>query len=161
LKIHFRTGGSIMKRLSIVVAALAAIIVSSSAISGADVHVLASGNHSALKSPVTKDFHNQADLDAFMATAFDKGHAPSLDPVDWNTQMVLAIFIGYQKYTGYRLRFTNVDASGDAVMVDTSVSIPCSMHARQDDQEPFLMVTTPASTKPVTFNAPAQNNQPC
>jgi hypothetical protein len=157
----FRTGGSIMKRVSIAVAALAAILVSGAAISGSDIHVLASGNHSTVKFPATKDFHNQADLDAFMATAFDKGHAPSLDPVDWNKDMVLALFIGYQKYTGYRIRFTNVDASGDAVVVDTSVSVPCSMHARQDDQEPFVIVTVPASTKPVNFNQPVQSNQPC
>lgn len=149
-----------MKRSSIAVAALAAILVSSAAISG-DIHVLASGNHSNIKFVTTKDIHNQADLDAFMATAFDKGHAPSLDPVDWNTQMVLALFIGYQKYTGYRIRFTKVDDSGDTIQVDTTVSVPCSMHARQDDQEPFVIVTAPASTKPVNFNQPVQSNQPC
>ena len=150
-----------MKRVSIAVAALAAILVSAAAISGSDIHVLASGNHSTVKFPTTKDFHNQADLDAFMATAFDKGHAPSLDAVDWNKDMVLVLFIGYQKYTGYRIRFTNVDDSGDAVTVDSSVSVPCSMHARQDDQEPFVMVTVAASTKPVNFNQPKQSNQPC
>lgn len=150
-----------MKRLSIAVAALAAILVSSVAISGSDIDVLLKGNHSALKFPATKDFHNQADLDAFMATAFDKGKAPSMPQVDWSKQMVLALFIGYQKYTGYQLRFTSVDDSGDSVQVKTRVSIPCSMHARQDDQEPFLIVAVPASTKPVTFVDPEQVNQPC
>jgi hypothetical protein len=150
-----------MKRMSIAVAALAGILVSAAAISGSDIDVLATGNHSNIKFVTTKDIHNQADLDAFMATAFDKGHAPSLDPVDWNTKMVLALFIGYEKYTGYRIRFTKVDDSGDTVQVDTSVTVPCSMHARQDDQEPFVIVTVPASTKPVNFNQPVQSNQPC
>ena len=150
-----------MKRVSIAVAALAAVLVSSAAISGSDIHVLASGSHSKIKFVTTKDIHNQADMDAFMATAFDKGHGPSLDAVDWNTQMVLVLFIGYQKYTGYKVRFTKVDDSGDSVQVDTSVSVPCSMHAMQDDLEPFVMVTVPASTKPVNFNQPVQSNQPC
>ena len=150
-----------MKRLIIAVAALAAILAGSSAISGSDIDILVKGNHSAIKSMTMKDFHNQADLDAFMATAFDKGHAPSLSAVDWTKQMVLVLFVGQQKYSGYQLRFTKVDDSGDAVQVSTKVVIPCSTHARVEDQQPFLMVAVPASTKPVNFTEPEQDYQKC
>jgi len=149
-----------MKRLIISVAALAAILAGNSAISS-DIDTLVKGNHSAIKTMIMKDIHNQADLDAFMATAFDKGHAPSLPAVDWTKQMVLALFIGEQKYTGYQLRFTKVDDSGDSVQVNAKIVIPCSMHARLEDQQPFLIVAVPASTKPVTFSDPQQDYQKC
>lgn len=150
-----------MKRLSIAVAALAAIIASGSAISGPDVDILLKGQHSNIKYYTAKDFHNQADLDAFMATAFDKGNAPSVPAVDWSKNMVLAVFIGYQKSGGYNIRFTKVDDSGDSIQVSVKVVVPCEERARPDPSQPFQIVAVPASTKPVNFNEPEQDNQKC
>src|SRR5690348_4472994 len=98
-----------MKRFSIALAALAAVLVTGTALGGAGVDTLAKGSHSNIKYVTMKDFHNQADLDAFMATAFDKGHAPDLGTVDWAKNMVFAVFAGYQEHSGYQLRFTKVD----------------------------------------------------
>lgn len=150
-----------MKRLSIALAALAAIAVSGAAIGGSSPDTLVKGSHSNIKSLTTKDFHNQADFDAFMATAFDKGHAPSISSIDWTKDMVLAVFIGYQKHSGYQIRFTKVDDSGDSVQVSYKVIVPCEEHAGGDESQPFIIVTYPASTKSVNFNDPVQENQHC
>jgi len=150
-----------MKRLSIALAALAAIVASAGAISGASVDTLAKGSHSNIKYVTMKDFHNQADLDTFMATAFDKGHAPDLGTVDWSKNMVFAVFAGYQHHGGYQLRFTKVDDSSDTIQVSWKVVVPCSERATSEDSQPFLFVTYPASTKSVNFNAPDQENQHC
>ena len=149
-----------MKRLIVTLAALAAIVVSGAAISsGPD--TLAKGSHSNIKYITMKDFHSQADLDAFMATAFDKGHAPDLGTVDWTKNMVLAVFAGYQQHSGFQLRITKVDDSSDTIQVNWKVVIPCSERAGSDESQPFLFVTYPASTKPVNFNGPDQENQRC
>ena len=150
-----------MKRLTIALAALAALVASGAAISGAGVDTLAKGSHSNIKALNAKDFHNQADLDAFMATAFDKGHAPDLGTIDWTKNMVLAVFIGYQKHTGYQIRFTKVDDSGDSIQVSYKVVVPCEQHAGNDETQPFIFVSYPASTKTVNFNEPEQENQHC
>ena len=150
-----------MKRLTIAVAALAAIIVSGTAISGSSVDVLVKGNHSNIKYLMEKDFHNQADLDAFIATAFDKGHAPDFGTIDWTKNMVLAAFIGYQQHSGYQVRFTKVDDSGDNVEVNVKIVIPCMERSGGDATQPFVFVTYPASTKPVHFVDPDQENQKC
>ena len=150
-----------MKRLSIAVAALAAIFASSIAIGGPDVDVLVKGQHSNIKYYTTKDIHNQADFDAFMATAFDKGKAPSVPAVDWSKQLVLAVFAGYQQHSGYTLRFTKVDDSGDTIQVSVRVVVPCEERAGSDASQPFLIVAIPASTKAVNFNEPEQQNQKC
>ena len=155
-----------MKRLTIALAALAVTLAGCASAGGGSsggsgVTVLQSGSHSAMKDETFKDFHNQADLDAFLATAFEKGSAPSLK-VDWNTQMVLVAFLGTRKTTGYRVSFTKVDASGDQVQVDTKITIPCAQQASPDThQAPFTIVTAPASTKTVNFTDPNQDFQKC
>ena len=150
-----------MKRLSITLAALATILVTGTAFGGSGVDTLVKGSHSAVKQITMKDFHSQADLDAFMATAFDKGHAPDLGTVDWTKNMVLAVFAGYQQHSGYQLRITKVDDSGDVIQVSWKVIVPCQEKSGADESQPFLFVTYPASTKTVDFNAPDQENQHC
>lgn len=150
-----------MKRLTVILAALAAFVASGAAISGSSVDILAKGSHSNIKYVTMKDFHNQADFDAFMATAFDKGHAPSLDAVDWSKTMVIAVFAGFQQHSGYQLRITKVDDSGDTIQVNWKVVIPCAERSGSDDSQPFLIATYPASTKPVNINTPDQENQRC
>ncbi len=149
-----------MKRLIVTLAALAAVVVSGAAFSSSP-DTLAKGSHSNIKYVTMKDFHNQADLDAFMATAFDKGHAPDLGTVDWTKNMVLAVFAGFQQHSGYQLRITKVDDSSDTIQVNWKVVIPCMEKSGSDDTQPFLFATYPASTKPVNINAPDQETQRC
>jgi hypothetical protein len=150
-----------MKRLSIALTALAFVLASGSAISGSSADSLAKGSHSNIKYVTMKDFHNQADLDAFMATAFDKGHAPDLGTVDWTKNMVFGLFAGYQQHSGYQIRITKVDDSGDTIQVFWKVIIPCEERSGSDDTQPFLFATFPASTKPVNINTPDSENQRC
>lgn len=154
-----------MKRFIIALAALAVTLAGCASAGGggggSGISVLQSGAHSAQKDEVFKDYHNQADLDAFLATAFDKGDAPKVS-VDWNTQMVLVGFLGTRKTTGYRVAFTKYDASGDQVNVDSKIVIPCASQAAPDaHQNPFVIVAVPASTKTVNFTDPNQDYQKC
>ena len=126
-----------------------------------DIQVLATGSHSSITDLDFKDIHNAADLDAYLAKAFAKQSAPPKLEVDWTKQMVLAAFIGEKKNTGIRIRFLSVDESGDTVQVHTKVIIPCYEHSRPEANEPFTIVAVPATTKPVNFNEPEQENQKC
>ncbi|HEU5397977.1 MAG TPA: hypothetical protein VFV77_01745 [Gammaproteobacteria bacterium] len=151
-----------MKKLFIAIAALAVVLAGCASMGGgaSGVDVLQTGNHSAQKDEALKDFHNQADLDAFMATAFDKGDAPSLK-VDWNTQMVLVFFIGAKQNTGIRAAFTKVDETGAQVQVSSKVVIPCEKQSRPEPSSPYVIGAAPASTKPVNFNDPDVEYQKC
>ncbi|HEV7165862.1 MAG TPA: hypothetical protein VGO35_10775 [Gammaproteobacteria bacterium] len=153
-----------MKRLLIAVSAFAVILAGCASAGGGSsgITVLQAGGHSAMKDQVYKDLHSQADLDAFLATAFDKGSAPSLQ-VDWTKQMVLVAFIGIQKQSGYRVSFTKVDdSSPDAVQVSLKVTIPCSKESRPgENQSPYQIVTVPATTKVVNYAEPVQDYLKC
>jgi len=151
-----------MKRFIIAMVALAVSLAgcASAGGGGAGISVLQSGAHSAQKDEVFKDFHNQADLDAFLATAFDKGAAPKIS-VDWNTQMVIAMFAGAKKNTGIRVGITKVDESGDQVQVSSRVVIPCSKDSTPEATSPYQIVAAPASTKTVNFNDPDVDYQKC
>ncbi|HSC47405.1 MAG TPA: hypothetical protein VLG68_04910 [Gammaproteobacteria bacterium] len=129
--------------------------------SSGDIQVLATGNHSSLTDPDFKDIHNAADLDAYLAKAFQKqGSSPKLD-VDWTKQMVLTAFIGKKQNTGFRIRFLSVDETGDTVAVHVRIIIPCSKEARPEESEPYTIVAVPATTKPVNINDPEQEYQKC
>lgn len=153
-----------MKKLFIAVAALAVVLAGCASMGGgasaSGFTVLQSGAHSAQKDEALKDFHNQADLDAFMATAFDKGGAPSMK-VDWNTQMVVAFFVGAKQNTGIRAAFTKVDETGAQVQVSSKVVIPCEKQSRPEPSSPYVIVAAPASTKPVNFADPEVEYQKC
>lgn len=151
-----------MKKLFIAVAALAVVLAGCASMGGgaSGFDVLQSGSHSAQKDEALKDLHNQADLDAFMATAFDKGDAPSLK-VDWNTQMVLAFFVGAKQNTGIRAAFVKVDETGAQVQVSTKVVIPCEKQSRPEPSSPYVIVAAPASTKTVNFTDPDVEYQKC
>src|SRR5579862_1950462 len=141
-----------MKKAFVIVAVLAAGIAGCASGGGSassGVETLASGNHSSVTDQDYKDFHNQADLDAYLAKAFAKQASPPKLDVDWTKQMVLTAFIGQQKQTGYRIRFTSVDESGDTVSVHVRVIIPCHQKAIPDPSEPYMIVAAPATTKPV------------
>ncbi|HEV2332139.1 MAG TPA: hypothetical protein VGV16_03175 [Gammaproteobacteria bacterium] len=152
-----------MKKLFIAVAALAVILAGCASMGGSSasgVSVLQSGSHSAQKDEALKDFHNQADLDAFMATAFDKGGAPSLK-LDWSTQMVVAFFVGAKQNTGIRAAITKVDETGAQVQVSSKVVIPCEKQSRPEPSSPYIIVAAPASTKTVNFSDPDVEYQKC
>ncbi|HEV2212571.1 MAG TPA: hypothetical protein VGS99_04415 [Gammaproteobacteria bacterium] len=153
-----------MKKLFIAVAALAVVLAGCGSMGGgasaSGMSVLQSGSHSAQKDEALKDFHNQADLDAFMATAFDKGGAPSVK-VDWNTQMVVAFFVGAKQNTGIRAAITKVDDSGAQVQVSSKVVIPCEKQSRPEPSSPYIIVAAPASTKTVNFSDPDVEYQKC
>lgn len=151
-----------MKKLFIAVAALAVVLAGCASMGGgaSGFDVLQSGSHSAQKDEALKDLHNQADLDAFMGTAFDKGGAPSLK-VDWNTQMVLAFFVGAKQNTGIRAAFVKVDETGAQVQVSTKVVIPCEKQSRPEPSSPYVIVAAPASTKTVNFTDPDVEYQKC
>lgn len=156
-----------MNKVLITLAALALGLVGCGSMGGAGtdnggIVVLVTGAHSAITEQEYKDLHSAADLQAYWAKAFDKiSAAPDLPQVDWSKQMVLTAFIGTQKHTKFQIRFTKVDASGDNVMVFTKIVIPCGLHSQQADQQPFTVVAVPASTKPVMFAQPEQENQKC
>lgn len=152
-----------MKRLLIAVAALAVILAGCATMGGTSgITVLQSGSHSAMKDQSYKDFHNQADLDAFMATAFAKGDAPDLGKIDWTKNMVLAAFIGEQSNSGYRVYINKLDDSApDSVQVHVRVTIPCSKESQPAKQSPFQIVTAPATTKTVNFADPEQDYLKC
>ena len=129
--------------------------------SSSDIQVLAAGNHSSLTDPDFKDIHSAADMDAYLAKAFQKQGTPPKFDVDWTKQMVLTAFIGKEKNTGFRIRFLSVDESGDTVSVHIRITIPCHQKAIPEDSEPYMLVAVPATTKPVNINDPEQENQKC
>lgn len=154
-----------MNKVLITLAALAVGLVgcgSMGSAGGDGIVVLASGNHSSVMDPDLKDFHNAADLKAYMDKAFEKqGGAPDLGVIDWNKQMVLALFAGAKKNTGFRLRFLKVDSSGDTVIVQSRVVIPCHSQSTPDESQPYLIIAAPATSKPVSFADPEQEYAKC
>ncbi len=152
-----------MKRLSIALAALAAIAICGTAIgdTSLDVNVLAKGEHSKVKYGTYQDIHTQADFDKFLATAFEKSDAPSLPTIDWTKDMVVLAFIGYQKHTGYIVKVTKATETDAGIQVHVKIVIPCQERSREEDRYPFTIVTIPASTKTVNFDPPEQDNLKC
>lgn len=152
-----------MKRLSIALAALAAIAICGSALgdTSLDVNVLAKGEHSKVKYATYQDIHTQADFDKFMATAFEKDDAPSIPTIDWTKQMAIMAFIGYQKHTGYMVKVTKATETDSGILIHVKVVIPCQERSREEDRYPFTIVTIPANTKAVTFDTPEQDSLKC
>lgn len=159
-----------MKKAFVLLAALAAGVAGCASGGGGGgggasggIQVLASGNHSLMKDQEYKDFHNAADLQAYLDKTFGKGQAP-VDPakIDWTQQMVLTAFIGSEKHAGYRIRYLSVDESGDTVSVHIRVTIPCTKEERSPEAtQPFTIVAVPATAKPVNVNEPEQEYQKC
>ncbi|MGH8307791.1 MAG: protease complex subunit PrcB family protein [Gammaproteobacteria bacterium] len=125
--------------------------------------ILVSGQHSNIKDQQYMDIHNQADFDAMWQKAFaNRSDAPDKPVVDFSKNMVLTAFIGDQPTGGYKIRFSNVDASGATVDV-TVVATQPGQNCRhtQRSTEPFLIATIPASTKTVNINPQSEQAPGC
>lgn len=147
-----------MKRLFVLVAALAASLAAGSSLAG-DIQQLFSGTHATLTDQNYKDIHNVDDLKAFWATAFGgMSSQPKLPDIDFTKQMVVAVFIGQQLHSGDKVRVPKFDDSGDDFHIVVEVEIPC--HMRMEKDVPYVIVALPATGKPVSFET-KQHNQMC
>ena len=88
-----------------------------------------------------------------------KNHAPAEKPpaVDFNSRMVVGVFLGSKPSTGYQVEIVAVRTDGGTLIVDYVEGQPArGMVTAQILTEPFHLVAVPRHTGPVKFNRTAK-----
>lgn len=84
-----------------------------------------------------------------------KNHAPAEKPpaVDFNSRMVVGVFLGSKPSAGYQVEIVAVRTDGETLLVDYVEGQPArGILTAQILTEPFHLVAVPRHTGPVKFN---------
>ena len=156
-----------MKRLLIIVAALAAFLAgcaSGGAAGGSSdgATVLQTSSHSAIKDPEQKDIHDQATLQTYWDKVYaDQSSKPAVPNVDFTKLTVVYYAAGEFKHGGYSLKVSRAEPAGTGYAVGITVIQPgMNCHnMTQDVTHPFIFATVP-TTGPVTFDEVKKRETP-
>src|SRR5256885_32990 len=138
-----------MKKLSILVAALAALLAGCGGASTSDsngVTVLQTGSHSPVKDPEQKDIHDQATFQATWDKIYSEPSSkPPLPTVDFTKQTVVYYDAGEFKHGGYSLKITRAEAAGTGYALGITIIVPGNNCHNQtmDITHPFIFATVP------------------
>ncbi|HEX7965662.1 MAG TPA: protease complex subunit PrcB family protein [Gammaproteobacteria bacterium] len=159
-----------MKRLLIIVAALAAGLVGCASGGGTEVNgatILQTGPHSAVKDQGTREVHDQAALDALWKETYATASSPPEMPtVDFTKQTVVAYFLGEMKHGGFKLSISRAEPSPsvpNSFDVDVTVIKPgdnCH-NTTQDITHPYLIAVVPVAGQQITFDTQSRQMPPC
>ncbi|MGI8794060.1 MAG: protease complex subunit PrcB family protein [Acidimicrobiales bacterium] len=100
---------------------------------------------------------SQAEFDAAWAANGGSGN-PSLGSIDYDTQMVIAVFLGQQPNAGYDVEVTSINSIYEVSYDEVSPGAECI--TAQVLTAPFHVVVVPTSDTDATF-LPEQRVNPC
>jgi hypothetical protein len=157
-----------MKRLPIIVAAFAALVLAGCAgdkpIGAGDtgVTILANSQHGSVKEQGARDIHDQAAFKKLWDDAYAGQTEPALPSVDFTKDTVVAYFLGEMKHGGFVLRVDRAEAVADGYDVDFLVISPGSNchNETQDVTHAFLIATVP-TTQAISFDVKTRATPDC
>ncbi|HEX2669149.1 MAG TPA: protease complex subunit PrcB family protein [Gammaproteobacteria bacterium] len=160
-----------MKRLLIIVAALAAGLVGCASGGGTEVNgatILQTGPHSAVKDQGTREVHDQAALEALWKETYATASSPpDMPTVDFTKQTVVALFLGAKKHGGFRLTVARAEPSAsvpNSFDVDFAVILPGDncRNTTQDITYPYIIAVVPAGPdQHISFDHEERQTPPC
>ena len=161
-----------MKRIFVIIAALAAGLVGCASASGggggsaSNYTLLETGSHGAIKEQKTVDIHDQAAFKDLWDKNFGtESSAPKMPDIDFTKQTVVAFLLGEMKHGGYVVRVDGAEPSKDVpgnYDVDFLVIEPGERCPRttQEITHPYIFAVV-STTNPISFNVKQRATPPC
>lgn len=114
--------------------------------------VMQRGSYSGIEQALTKAVHNQTEWQKLWDDHTSTSSGQALPAVDFNKEMVIAIYSGTKATGGHSVSVVKVEDTGKNIVVTYRTTSPRPGGiTTQALTQPFVMIKVPASAKPVVF----------